>query len=302
MLEHRDRAGRTSAAIVAGICRHTCRLGMIAFAAGLIVALDLARLPLLETGPGAQPAFAKNDRSSERSQGGRGHGNGNRGVRSHGGDAGGGDGGRRIWNRPRDSEHAGRGGHWERTGSGGGAERSDRWATVAPAQPPVPPRRPEPAEQGFRNHGDRVSTFVTLAKELGFNASVGAMQANFGTPFENGLVATDPATGEFLKDPDTGEFIIHATDAEIAAVKPGNGPRTGWETETDLDVNMDGVVDDADLDAARDPVTLSDGDVGGGAGDDHGQTDGRPADEDNHGGGSQSAILRLGREDGETAL
>lgn len=299
MFGHRDRTGRPSAVIEVGICRHTCRLGMIALAAGLIVALDLARLPLLETGPGAQPAFAKNDRSSERSQGGRGRGNGDRGVRSHGGDAGGGDGGRRIWNRPQDSELAGRSQHWERTGSGGGGERSDRWATVAPTRPPVPPRRPEQAEQGFRNHGDRVSTFVTLAKELGFNASVGAMQANFGTPFENGLVATDPTTGEFLKDPDTGEFVIDATPAEIAAVKPGNGPRTGWETETDLDVNIDGLVDDADLDAVRDPATVSDGD----AGDEDGQTDDRPTDEDDDGGGeSQSAILRLGREDDETAL
>ena len=34
-------------------------------------------------------------------------------------------------------------------------------------------------DDGFKNHGQRVSTFVKLAKALGYSASVGAMQANF---------------------------------------------------------------------------------------------------------------------------
>ena len=37
------------------------------------------------------------------------------------------------------------------------------------------------------NHGKRVSTFVQIAKKLGYNASVGALQANFGTPQETGI-------------------------------------------------------------------------------------------------------------------
>ena len=155
-------------------------------------------------------------------------------------------------------------------------------------RPPLPRRRPDPEAGDFRNHGQRVSTFVALAKELGFGASVGAMQANFGTPFENGLVATDPDTGEFLRDPDTGDFIIDATEAEIAAVKPGNGPKTRWETETDLDVNKDGIVDRTDLDLARDPGASSNGDDGD--------------EDDGQGDDGQAAILRIGREDGQASL
>ena len=88
---------------------------------------------------------------------------------------------------------------------------------------------------------------MAIAKSVGLSARTGAMQANIGTPFENGLVATDEDSGEFLKDEDTGEYIIDATDEEIAEVKPGNGPKTGWEIDTSLDVNMDGIVDRDDL-------------------------------------------------------
>ena len=44
----------------------------------------------------------------------------------------------------------------------------------------------QPTTGTFRNHGQRVRTMVALAKELGYPASVGALQGNFGTPFENG--------------------------------------------------------------------------------------------------------------------
>lgn len=268
---------------VSGVRGAVARLGVIALAAVLMTALDVPRLLILDD-PGAAPALAKNDRSSERSQGGRGRGNGGRGDRSVIGDE---DRGRPIWNRPRGRDHAGD----DRPGRPFGSRGSDghpafRAASV-PLSPPLPPHRPDPDESGFRNHGDRVSTFVDLAKELGFNASVGAMQANFGTPFENGLVATDPETGAFLKDPDSGAFIIDASEAEIAAVKPGGGPRTGWETETDLDVNMDGLVDATDLALARDGGVSSDG-------------DGEP-DDPAYGGHDQTAIRRLGREDGVSA-
>jgi hypothetical protein len=42
-------------------------------------------------------------------------------------------------------------------------------------------------DESWRNHGERVRTMVAIAKALGHPASVGALQANFGTPFENGL-------------------------------------------------------------------------------------------------------------------
>ena len=40
----------------------------------------------------------------------------------------------------------------------------------------------QPGTSTFRNHGQRVRTMVALAKELGYPASVGALQGNFGTP------------------------------------------------------------------------------------------------------------------------
>ena len=72
--------------------------------------------------------------------------------------------------------------------------------------------------------------------------------------------------GGWMYNGDTGEFIIDASDAEIAAAKPGDGPNTGWETETGMDVNMDGVVDRTDLDLAT--GTLPDGDGDDGTGED----------------------------------
>lgn len=70
--------------------------------------------------------------------------------------------------------------------------------------------------EGFANHGDRVSTLVAIAKALGYEAEVGANQANFGTPQERGLAPADRATD--------------------------------WQT-ANLDVNRDGVVNAKDLDA-----------------------------------------------------
>lgn len=280
-------------------------VGAMALAVIVFTALDLPRLPMLDADIGATPAFAKNERSEERSRGGRGRGNGARSERADSGgedrgrrvwnrseraEAGDGDRGRRVWNRPRGRDLADDGRQLGHGRSAGSADRMERRTAAAPVQPPLPPRRPRAEESDFRNHGDRVSTFVALAKELDFNASVGAMQANFGTPFENGLVATDPDTGEFLKDPDTGDFIIDATESEIAAVKPGEGPRTGWEIETDLDVNMDGVVDAVDLVLARD-ANLSPDEEGPGD---------LPGNGDAGGSDGPTAILRLGREDGAT--
>lgn len=289
MFERGDRIGRRSVRIaVRSLCNagwgsrgNTWRVGVIATAFTMIAAIDLPRLPLVGIDLGATPAFAKNDRNSERDRGGRGQGHDRRSARSNAQES---DGDRRVWNRPRDRDHTDRGRHSGHDSSGAFAGRSER--RNAALQPPLPQRRPDPEGGDFRNHGQRVSTYVALGKELGFSASVGAMQANFGTPFENGLVATDPDTGEFLKDPDTGEFIIDATQADIAAVKPGNGPRTRWETETDLDVNMDGIVDGTDLDLARDPGASSNG-----GGEDDGQGD-----------DGQAAILRVGREDGAASL
>jgi hypothetical protein len=39
----------------------------------------------------------------------------------------------------------------------------------------------------FKNHGQRTRTTVELTKRLGYSTRVGALQANFGIPFENGV-------------------------------------------------------------------------------------------------------------------
>ena len=243
MSDNGDGAGRQSIGKVTRSLCAACRVGMIAFALTLVAAIGLPWLPLVGHEFGAMPAFAKNDRSSERSQGNRGRGHDRQSARSDARDS---DGGQRVWNRPRNRDRSDNGRHLGHHRSGSSASE-ERVAARAPESPPLPPHRPAADESGFRNHGDRVSTFVAIAKSVGLNSSTGAMQANFGTPFENGLVATDPDTGDFLTDPDTGEYIIDATDEEIADVKPGNGPMTDWEIVTSLDVNMDGVVDKDDL-------------------------------------------------------
>jgi hypothetical protein len=103
---------------------------------------------------------------------------------------------------------------------------------------------------GFRNHGERVRTMVELSKRLGYGARVGALQANFGTPQENGITALEAELAEARAADDQPE--IERLEAELAAAienaKPGKGPDDSWAT-TDLDVNADGVVDQGDLQA-----------------------------------------------------
>jgi hypothetical protein len=118
------------------------------------------------------------------------------------------------------------------------------------------PRRSE--DDGFKNHGERVRTMVELARRLGHGAHVGALQANFGTPYENGIAALqgelDHARQQLEGDPDNAELRAEVSrlegelQAAVAAAKPGWGPDDGWAT-VDLDVNGDGVVDGRDLEA-----------------------------------------------------
>lgn len=127
-------------------------------------------------------------------------------------------------------------------------------------------------DAGYRNHGQRVHTMVELAKRLGYGARVGAMQANFGTPFENGIADLQAELAEAREaaaaNPDdaAAQQRVEDLDAElaeaIAAAKPGKGPDDSWAT-ADLDVNDDGVVDPQDLaalDAGASPDDASDAD------------------------------------------
>jgi hypothetical protein len=103
---------------------------------------------------------------------------------------------------------------------------------------------------GFRNHGERTRTMVELAKQLGYGARVGALQANFGTPFENGIaeLQAELAAAEEAGDEAEAERLRGELASAIEQAKPGAGPDDGWAT-ADLDVNDDEVVDGRDLEA-----------------------------------------------------
>jgi hypothetical protein len=129
------------------------------------------------------------------------------------------------------------------------------------------------AHDGFKNHGQRVSTMVELVKQLGYGARVGALQANFGTPFENGIAdleaELDAARAELESDPENRELQERVSDleaelaAKVDAAKPGKGPDDSWAT-ADLDYNDDGTVDASDLDDLnRDRSAATDGDTAG---------------------------------------
>ena len=121
-------------------------------------------------------------------------------------------------------------------------------------------RGPKAFDESFRNHGQCVSTMVGIAKALGYNGRVGAMQANFGTPFENGIydieVSLAGAQAQQSAAPEDTSLTaeIERLAAELAAAiglaKPGTAPDESWAT-VDLDVNDDLTVDERDLQAAR---------------------------------------------------
>ncbi len=108
--------------------------------------------------------------------------------------------------------------------------------------------RTRAAPDGFRNHGERVQTMVELAKRLGYGAKVGALQANFGTPFENDIARLEAELAQPDLDPSRRAELEAELDAAVAAAKPGNGANHDW-ARADLDVNDDGVVDRRDLEA-----------------------------------------------------
>jgi hypothetical protein len=119
-------------------------------------------------------------------------------------------------------------------------------------------RGPKARSDGFRNHGERTRTMVELSKRLGYGARVGALQANFGTPFENGIaeLQADLAAAEEAGDEAEAERLRGELAAAIEQAKPGVGPDAGWAT-ADLDVNDDRVVDRRDLETlaqADDPA------------------------------------------------
>ena len=106
------------------------------------------------------------------------------------------------------------------------------------------------SDGGFKNHGERTRTMVELAKRLGYGAHVGAHQANFGTPFENGIadLQAQLAQAKTAGNQAEVERLENELAQAIENAKPGKGPDDSWAT-ADLDVNDDGVVDKRDIDA-----------------------------------------------------
>ena len=126
---------------------------------------------------------------------------------------------------------------------------------------------------GFRNHGHRVSSMVEIAKALGYGAHVGALQANFGGPYgSTATTDTDAAretlTAEMaglrddlaaLEDPESDdaraiEARLAEIEGELAALDAPTDEPAAWDGDwrtANLDITGDGVVDLADLEAAR---------------------------------------------------
>jgi len=110
------------------------------------------------------------------------------------------------------------------------------------------------SDAGFRNHGERVRTMVELARRLGYDPRAGALQANFGTPYENGIAQLEAELATARADAAAGDDRAAARvdeleaqlEAAVAAAKPGSGANHDW-ARADLDVNGDGAVDRGDL-------------------------------------------------------
>ncbi len=115
--------------------------------------------------------------------------------------------------------------------------------------------RKQTLDDDFRNHGERVNFYKDLARALDLPNHFGSMWANFGDPFESGVADRLAAVDAAQANPEALEEAEDELAAAIAAAKPGNGPKTGWETAIEIDLSgpegePDGVVDEHDLEQA----------------------------------------------------
>jgi hypothetical protein len=195
-----------------------------------------------------QTALAKDDGGKGGGGGnGGGHGNGHGGDHSRGGGQGKEHGQKQGYGHSRgNSPDTATYDSWDefmdkvRNGHGSGRKARNDQMTEAKGR----------GAAGFKNHGERTRTMVELAKRLGYGARVGAHQANFGTPFENGIADLQAQLAAARTAGNQAE--VERLEGELAQAidnaKPGKGPDDSWAT-ADLDVNDDGVVDKRDLDA-----------------------------------------------------
>lgn len=79
------------------------------------------------------------------------------------------------------------------------------------------------------HYSERAATLAAIAKALGYNPGIGLLQAGFGTPQDHRIQAVNSGPSEG---------------------GPGGSERVDWR-RVNLDVTGDGMVDSADLAAAR---------------------------------------------------
>ena len=92
---------------------------------------------------------------------------------------------------------------------------------------------------------EKAAAEATLAESAGALVDAEAALAETQTAVADAETAVAEAAG----DPDAAVALETELAAAIADAKPGNGPNGGWET-VNLDLNGDGIVDEADLEAA----------------------------------------------------
>ena len=109
---------------------------------------------------------------------------------------------------------------------------------------------PAEVDDGFANHGERISTYVALAKALGFPPSVGALQANFPDTVVTGDTPEDDAAV-------VGDGVVAGDGAVVE--DEGDGIAADWTT-LNLDVYGDGIITLADLEAALGGDAIVEGD------------------------------------------
>ena len=94
---------------------------------------------------------------------------------------------------------------------------------------------------GFADHGERVRTFVGIAEALGLDPAIGAEQAHWGTPQENGLFGIAQSLGTVRYERSVAHYDLIALDrhredveavlAELRSIAPdGDGVENTAET------------------------------------------------------------------------
>lgn len=119
-------------------------------------------------------------------------------------------------------------------------------------------RRWQPPGQAGGNPIERVRTMIEIARGLQLPASIGVMQAAFGTPAENHLLELDRAVAQArkaLEAKPNDRALVKLRDERKRALEAALAPLPAFRKSgrnwalADLDVDRNGVVDGKDLTA-----------------------------------------------------